>query len=176
MQFMLMQFILMSVEKSLRNRSITKCREFNLCVYKSLCWALYHLQCQNIFDLQKLMELNPSQVAHNGAVMDVLCCCFMVQVWLKTEVLHSPSLTWPGFELMTSRSWQYLSCHWDACSNHLTIIDFSAGKKWVERRQNVGMKTYGKVMWLVYWFITNDYVTTATLCVKRGGKSLEMKI
>ena len=27
----------------------------------------------------------------------------------------------PGFELMTSRSWQYISCHWDAYSNHLVI-------------------------------------------------------
>ena len=35
------------------------------------------------------------------------------QVQLRTEVLHTPSLTRPGFELMTSRSWQYISCHWD---------------------------------------------------------------
>ena len=28
-----------------------------------------------------------------------------------------------GFRLMTSRSWQYISCHWDACSNHLAISD-----------------------------------------------------
>ena len=30
-----------------------------------------------------------------------------------------------GFELMTSRSWQYISCHWDACSNHLAISAFN---------------------------------------------------
>ena len=30
----------------------------------------------------------------------------------------TPSSTRPGFELMTSRSWQYSSCHWDAYSNH----------------------------------------------------------
>ena len=24
---------------------------------------------------------------------------------------------------MTSRSWQYISCHWDACSSHLAISD-----------------------------------------------------
>ena len=28
-----------------------------------------------------------------------------------------------GFELMTSRSLQYISCYWDACSNHLAISD-----------------------------------------------------
>ena len=25
---------------------------------------------------------------------------------------------------MISRSWQYISCHWDTCSNHSTISDF----------------------------------------------------
>ena len=25
---------------------------------------------------------------------------------------------------MTSRSWQYILCHWDACSNHSVISDF----------------------------------------------------
>ena len=39
----------------------------------------------------------------------------------RTEVLRAPSLTWLGFKLMTSRSWQYISCHWDTCSNYLAI-------------------------------------------------------
>ena len=39
---------------------------------------------------------------------------FLVQVRLWTE--HHAPLS--GLELMTSRSWQYISCHWDACSNH----------------------------------------------------------
>ena len=43
-----------------------------------------------------------------------------------TEVLCTPSSTRPGFELMTSISWQYISCHWQACSNHLAINDFSS--------------------------------------------------
>ena len=34
---------------------------------------------------------------------------FLVQVQLRTEVPHTPSSTRPGFELMTSRSWQYSS-------------------------------------------------------------------
>ena len=46
---------------------------------------------------------------------------FLDQVRLRTEVLCIQSSTQPGFELMTSRSWQYISCHWDACSNHLAI-------------------------------------------------------
>ena len=33
--------------------------------------------------------------------------------------------SWPdlGFVLMTSWSWQYISCNWDACSNHYAISD-----------------------------------------------------
>ena len=49
---------------------------------------------------------------------------FLAQVPLRAEVLRTPSSTWVGFELMTSRSWQYISCHWDACFNHLAISDF----------------------------------------------------
>ena len=37
----------------------------------------------------------------------------LVQVRLRTEVSSTPSSTRPGFELMTSRSWQYIPCHWD---------------------------------------------------------------
>ena len=43
---------------------------------------------------------------------------FLAQVWVNTEALRTSSSTRPGFKLMTSRSWQYISCHWDACSNH----------------------------------------------------------
>ena len=38
-----------------------------------------------------------------------------------TEVLRTPSSNPTGFKLMTSRSWQYISCHWDACSNYTDI-------------------------------------------------------
>ena len=50
---------------------------------------------------------------------------FLVQVWIWTEVLQTPSSTQPGFESRTSRSWQCISCIWDACSNHSAINDFS---------------------------------------------------
>ena len=49
----------------------------------------------------------------------------LVQVRLRTEVLRTPRSTRPGFKLMTSRSWQYISCHWDSCSNHLAFSDLS---------------------------------------------------
>ena len=42
-----------------------------------------------------------------------------------TEVLRTPSSTQSGFELMTSRSWQYIPCHWVACSKHSVIRDFT---------------------------------------------------
>ena len=44
-----------------------------------------------------------------------------------TEIPRTQNLTWPGFKLMISRSWQYISCRWDACSNHSNhsaITDF----------------------------------------------------
>ena len=43
---------------------------------------------------------------------------FLVQVRLRTDIPCTPSSIRLGFELMTSRSWRYTSCHWDACSNH----------------------------------------------------------
>ena len=46
--------------------------------------------------------------------------------WIKCDLgqkCKHHKLTRPGFELMTSRSRQYVSCHWDAYSNHLAISD-----------------------------------------------------
>ena len=48
---------------------------------------------------------------------------FFDQLRLRTEVLRTSSSTRPGFKLMTSRSWQHITYHWDACSNHLVISD-----------------------------------------------------
>ena len=61
---------------------------------------------------------------------------FLVQVRLRTEVLRTPNSTWLGFELLTSRSWQYIPCHWDACSNHSSINDFPWLKTEVLRTPN----------------------------------------
>ena len=63
--------------------------------------------------------------------MKAFCVCksiynlFLFQVRLRTEVLCTPSSTQMDFEFMISRSWQYMSCHWDACSNHSAISDFN---------------------------------------------------
>ena len=51
---------------------------------------------------------------------------FLVQVWLRAELLCTLSSTQPGFKLMTSRSWQNISCHLDTYSNHLAISDFTS--------------------------------------------------
>ena len=51
------------------------------------------------------------------------------QTWLNNIFRWSMTLDWsttyPKFDLMTSRSWQYMSRCWDACSNHSAISDFS---------------------------------------------------
>ena len=49
---------------------------------------------------------------------------FLVQVRVRTEVLSTISSTQQEFKLMTSRSWQHIWCHWDACSNHSAFSDF----------------------------------------------------
>ena len=42
----------------------------------------------------------------------------------ETEVLRTPNSTWTWFEAMTSRSWQYILCPWDAVVfNHSAIGD-----------------------------------------------------
>ena len=61
---------------------------------------------------------------HIGLYFLYLQILYLVQVQLRTEVLHIPSSPQLGFERMTSISWEYLSCHWDAYSNHSAISDF----------------------------------------------------
>ena len=48
--------------------------------------------------------------------------CDSSTAWIEV-VRGTPSSTWPGFDLITSRTLQYISCHWDACSNHSAISD-----------------------------------------------------
>ena len=46
--------------------------------------------------------------------------------WWKYDLNSAPctsSSTQLGFKLVTSRLWQYISCHWGACSNHSAISD-----------------------------------------------------
>ena len=85
------------------------------------CSAVFFLICllswqPSVLDTIHLVVENPGEVG--------LTYIFLVQVWLRTEVLCTPSSTQSGFELMTSRSWQHIPCHWDACSNHLAIKNF----------------------------------------------------
>ena len=48
---------------------------------------------------------------------------FLFEDDLDIEVLHTPNLIQPGFEPMTSRSWQYISCPCNAHPNHSGIKD-----------------------------------------------------
>ena len=75
---------------------------------------------------------------------------FLVQVWLRAEKYYTPCSTWQGFELMTSRSWQCISCHYNACSNQRTISDFLC------RCENVVLMRYCSIdrdtfYWSFYW-------------------------
>ena len=65
--------------------------------------------------------------------------CFTAQ----TEVLQSHSLTRSGLELMTSKSWQHVSYHWDAHSNHLAKMWYSGHCPtiaWVRKWTNLQKK------------------------------------
>ena len=57
-----------------------------------------------------------------------VCKCKCEYFWFKhdlqIEVPRTPSSTQPRFELMTSKSWHYISCHWNAYSSHSVISDF----------------------------------------------------
>ena len=63
---------------------------------------------------------------HAPSVLCIINILILVQVRLRTEVLCTPSSTQPEFKLMTSRSCQYISCHWDACSNHSAISNWKS--------------------------------------------------
>ena len=76
-------------------------------------------------------------IIHTCSIVGLI---FWVQVRLRTEVLCTLSSTWQGFE-MTSRSWQYTSCHWDACSNYSAVSDFS----WIEIEN-----------WSSVWHVSRD--------------------
>ena len=91
----------------------------HVCVF--LCTYSFFLFMQNI------IKFNNSKILLTEVELTLLRIkVFWVQVQLRTEVLCSTSFTRPGFELMTSRSWQYTSCHWNACSNHSAISDLQA--------------------------------------------------
>ena len=47
---------------------------------------------------------------------------FLAQLWLSQKYyVRTLSSTQLRFELMTSWSWQYISCHWDTSPNHSAI-------------------------------------------------------
>ena len=50
-----------------------------------------------------------------------------------SRLLYTPSLTPIRVQAHDSRSWQYISYHWDTCSNHSAISDFSWYSKHIIR-------------------------------------------
>ena len=51
---------------------------------------------------------------------------WQLTVWFKYNLGHqyyAPQVRPAGFEPMTCRPWQYISCHWDACCNHSAISE-----------------------------------------------------
>ena len=82
-----------------------------------------HLLC--VFVLE-ITLLNQSNLVHRLLRLDILLAqIFLAQVRLRTDVLHTPSSTQLGFELMSSRWWQYNSYVNERPALNSAIIDFS---------------------------------------------------
>ena len=85
-------------------------------------WILLHQKLKNnIVPALKLLQpvgfkpwCNVCKWKSVTTILNLAIKC-LVQVQLRTEVLRTPSSNRAGFELMISRSWKYISCHWDAC-------------------------------------------------------------
>ena len=81
-----------------------------------------------IMQVCSVLRLQPYICTYH--LMLIMCFFCMSQnltfcyLWIK-YVLDSTSTTRPKFQfkLVTSRSWQYISCYWDACSYHLVTDD-----------------------------------------------------
>ena len=86
-----------------------------------------------IYDLIYHMSMKLCYVWKIYMVLRMQCCKFGIDQCYSCEdialffpqsfdiFLVQAHRTWPV--LMISRSWHYISCHWDACSNHLAISD-----------------------------------------------------
>ena len=69
-------------------------------------------------------DLSSSSISSWNTFMK--CTSFSLYFLFKYDLgqkYYAPRSIRPRFELMTSRSWQYIACHWDACFNHLAISD-----------------------------------------------------
>ena len=87
---------------------------------------------------------------------------YLVQVKLSTEILFTQCLTRQGFQLITSRSWHYISCHWDTCTNHSAISNFKRnvlphylwGLRWFQMHRLSDKKTDAK--WQLIFFFKDN--------------------
>ena len=133
----------------------------HLCDCTASCWFIVELCVHDSFLLGwktfvHCVGVCPDKAVHNFFVLPnsssypniwvynintCMCCIinglyivFLVQVRFRTEVPRTQSSTRPGFALMTSKSWQCISYHWDDCSNHSAISDFNTkctNHKWL---------------------------------------------
>ena len=87
-------------------------------------------------------------------------CIFLVQVQLRTEVhaLLTPSSTQPIFELMTSRSWQYISCHWTPGLTIWPSVTFLVMDVWTPNRY--------LYCYLLQCALFRGYTPVCTICMQ----------
>ena len=83
-----------------------------------------------------------------------ICIYWMAKIWPIQIQLYKMIFDPPGFELMNSRSRQYvISCHWDACSNHLVISDFTTYNRITTHPKfnPTGVRTHGLPIMTVHF-------------------------
>ena len=87
----------------------------SLWMYVNVCWLSQYIHFIHITTGSSQMQ---------NLKFEYSTYIFLVQVPLRTEIPRTPSSIWPGFELMISRSWQYILYQRHACSNHSATSDF----------------------------------------------------
>ena len=106
----------------------------NSFIYVALCnqKTLYHTQdwllvCLSYYNMTFCYHYHQCHMSCHDSSINIV----VVQVQLRTEVPSTPRSTQSWLELMTSRPWQYILCHWDVFSNHSAISDFyNLGQKY----------------------------------------------
>ena len=86
----------------------------------STSWIM-HRKCNALF--QCIFCFLSTQTLYICLWLLVMCRSVTKVFILHFKVLRTLSSIWLGFKQMSSRSWQYISCPWDARPNHSALRD-----------------------------------------------------
>ena len=88
---------------------------------KKMSVSLHYLNCQMSENTQIIFPI----ISFDSYYFRTLYMCYIFgSCTTETEVICTPRLTRRGFQPMTSGSWQYFSCPWDARPDQWAIRDY----------------------------------------------------